>query len=57
MFDDWEEPEGFCGNCAHCDGVDESRDVCRCRKNDPHADWRYNGNETCPKWKLDRFFS
>ena len=46
---------GYCANCAHCDGVDDTRDVCRCRSGNPHADWRYNDNEPCPDWELDAF--
>lgn len=57
----WDEPEiviteptsyGFCGTCAHSDGVDEATDTCKCRLNDPHRDWRYNNNEPCPKWAI-----
>lgn len=41
---------GFCGDCRHCRGVDERRDVCRCAKRNPHRDWRYRNNEPCPEW-------
>ena len=46
---------GYCANCAHCDGVDDMRDVCKCRMNNPHADWRHNDNAPCPDWELDAF--
>lgn len=49
--DDVGDDSGYCGTCCHCDGVDEERDVCICRFNDPHADWRYRDNERCPEWE------
>ena len=47
-----EEETGYCGNCAHCLGVDEKKDVCKCSLKNPHRDWRYNDNEACPDWEL-----
>lgn len=56
---DWKEPDedetGYCGNCCHCNGVDEKKDVCICLIGNPHADWRYNDNEACPDWEPDCF--
>ena len=50
-----EDETGYCANCAHCYGVDDTRDVCRCRLGNPHADWRFNNNEPCPNWKRGAF--
>lgn len=54
---EWKEPAeeetGYCGNCKHSDGVDEERDVCNCDIDNPHRDWRYNGNEPCSDWEPD----
>ncbi|MBO7690584.1 MAG: hypothetical protein J6T14_07140 [Clostridia bacterium] len=44
---------GYCGDCLHCDGVDEASDTCVCKIDDPHADWRYRNNEKCPKWQKE----
>ena len=48
-----EEETGYCGNCQHCNGVDEKKDVCKCNLRNPHRDWRFNNNEACPDWEPD----
>lgn len=54
---EWKVPDdeetGYCGNCIHCDGVDDEHDVCICDLDNPHKDWRYNDNEPCCDWEPD----
>lgn len=44
------EDKGYCATCVHCDGVDDEKDVCICKRNIPWADWRNGKEGPCPFW-------